>query len=123
MNLIRRVWLASSCVFLTKLVFTDGNNKGNTLSSQSGRYVFGQVSEMARDQYLLDTQTGRMWNIKQSTEGGEVLVPIMFTIPGSENYSNVPIAYMGLYKKNSNTSSEDLNSSPTIENQRRLPNN
>jgi hypothetical protein len=34
---------------------------GSVLSASGGRYVFGQVSEARRDQYLLDTQTGRLW--------------------------------------------------------------
>lgn len=31
------------------------------LSAQGGRFIFGQVSSFRRDQYLLDSQTGRMW--------------------------------------------------------------
>lgn len=34
-----------------------------TLSSAAGRYVFGQINGMARDQYMLDTQTGRLWQL------------------------------------------------------------
>lgn len=34
-----------------------------TLSSASGRYVFGQINHLARDQYMLDTQTGRLWQL------------------------------------------------------------
>ena len=34
---------------------------GVVLGVSGGRYVFGQVSEYRRDQYLLDTLTGRMW--------------------------------------------------------------
>jgi len=33
------------------------------LESSGGRYVFGQISEYRRDQYMLDTKTGRLWNI------------------------------------------------------------
>lgn len=33
------------------------------LSAAGGRYVFGQISAMRRDQYLLDTQTGRVWQL------------------------------------------------------------
>jgi len=33
------------------------------LSSSNARYVFGQISEYRRDQYMLDTQTGRLWQI------------------------------------------------------------
>lgn len=31
------------------------------LSSPGGRFVFGQISEFRRDQFMLDTQTGRLW--------------------------------------------------------------
>lgn len=31
------------------------------LSSENGRFVFGQISEYRRDQYVLDTKTGRLW--------------------------------------------------------------
>lgn len=33
------------------------------LSSEGGRYVFGQVSDARRDQYMLDTKTGRLWRV------------------------------------------------------------
>lgn len=35
------------------------------LSSSNGRFVFGQVSEFARYQYMLDTQTGRLWQVSE----------------------------------------------------------
>lgn len=28
-----------------------------------GRFVFGQVSDLGRDKFLLDTQAGRLWQI------------------------------------------------------------
>ncbi|CAH1092829.1 hypothetical protein [Candidatus Nitrotoga sp. 1052] len=31
------------------------------LSSPGGRFVFGQISDFRRDQFMLDTQTGRLW--------------------------------------------------------------
>lgn len=33
------------------------------LKSENGRFVFGQISDWRRDQYMLDTQTGRLWKI------------------------------------------------------------
>jgi hypothetical protein len=44
---------------------TTTKDTGKVLSSASGRYVFGQISEYRKDQYLLDTQTGRLWRIVQ----------------------------------------------------------
>lgn len=34
-----------------------------TLATPGGRYVFGQISDFRRDQYMLDTYTGRLWQI------------------------------------------------------------
>ena len=33
------------------------------ISTDGGRFVFGQVSEMRKDQFMLDTKTGKMWRI------------------------------------------------------------
>ena len=46
------------------------------LSSPTGRYVFGQVSDFRADQFLLDTQTGRMWQIVVDKEGVKKLQPL-----------------------------------------------
>lgn len=32
-----------------------------SLSTTQGRFVFGQISEYRRDQYVFDTATGRLW--------------------------------------------------------------
>lgn len=46
------------------------------LASSNGRFVFGQISEYRRDQYMLDTQTGRLWAIvvrkAKNPDGSEV---------------------------------------------------
>ena len=33
------------------------------LNSANGRFAFGQVGTFRSDQYLLDTQTGRLWKV------------------------------------------------------------
>lgn len=33
------------------------------LTNGRGRYVFGQISGFARHQFMLDTQTGRLWQV------------------------------------------------------------
>ena len=48
------------------------------LSSDGGRYVFGQVSEFRRDQYLLDTKTGMMWSPVMCSDSIERLQPVKF---------------------------------------------
>ncbi|MHB8916205.1 MAG: hypothetical protein ACYC4K_10390 [Thiobacillus sp.] len=39
-----------------------------TLGSANGRFVFGQISDFRSDQYMIDTQTGRLWQIVERTD-------------------------------------------------------
>jgi hypothetical protein len=43
---------------------------GKVLSSTGGRFVFGQISDSGKDQFMLDTQTGRLWRIAESSDVG-----------------------------------------------------
>lgn len=68
---------------------------GKVLSSANGRYVFGQVSEFRRDQYMLDTQTGRLWKIvnakSKGANGSETSYEILEWVPYSpENIDAAP---------------------------------
>ena len=36
------------------------------LSSANGRFVFGQISNSSKDQFMLDTFTGRLWRIAET---------------------------------------------------------
>jgi hypothetical protein len=40
------------------------------LCSATGRYVFGQISDSSKDQFMLDTLTGRLWRIAESGDIG-----------------------------------------------------
>ena len=48
------------------------------LSSGAGRYVFGQISDYARHQFMLDTQTGRLWQIVVDKEKVVSLDPVKY---------------------------------------------
>ncbi len=59
-----------------------------TLSLENGRFVFGQISEYRRDQYVLDTKTGRLWQkvVAKVGEAGKetevnILQPIFYEAP------------------------------------------
>ena len=43
---------------------------GKVLGCAGGRFVFGQISDSSKDQYMLDTQTGRLWRIGESSDVG-----------------------------------------------------
>jgi len=59
-----------------------------TLSNPSGRYVFGQISEYRKDQYMLDTQTGRLWSITVTNLAKEGAAPVEMTALSPVLYSD-----------------------------------
>lgn len=48
------------------------------LSSPNGRFVFGQISGSSKDQFMLDTVTGRLWRIGESGKVGTFLKAIPY---------------------------------------------
>lgn len=48
------------------------------LGCPGGRYVFGQISDSSKDQFMLDTVTGRLWRIAESGEVGAYLRPVHY---------------------------------------------
>jgi hypothetical protein len=61
----------------------DGPSTSNVLASPPNRYVLGQISGFRRDQFLLDTMTGRAWVIVTDKAGNYSFERIPFT-PGDE---------------------------------------
>jgi hypothetical protein len=53
-------------------------DKGKVLSSAGGRFVFGQISDSGKDQFMLDTLTGRLWRVGESSDVGMHLKPIPY---------------------------------------------
>jgi len=52
--------------------------KQEVLSSENGRFVFGQISDASKDQFMLDTVTGRLWRIAETGEIGMFLRAIPY---------------------------------------------
>lgn len=88
-------------LFFSFNALADASNKAkivnSQLSSASGRFVFGQVSDMARDQFMLDTQTGQLWSIALTDiniEGVKkeitILRPIFYTNGALDSFSVTP---------------------------------
>ncbi len=48
------------------------------LSSPCGRYVFGQISDSTKDQFMVDTFSGRLWRIAESGRLGMYLKPVPY---------------------------------------------
>lgn len=48
------------------------------------RFVFGQISEYRRDQFMLDTLTGRLWRVvnqKTNSSGSEEGITVLEPVP------------------------------------------
>jgi hypothetical protein len=48
------------------------------LSSPNGRFVFGQISASSKDQFMLDTATGRLWRMGESGKVGIFLKAVPY---------------------------------------------
>ncbi|WP_404422972.1 hypothetical protein [Nibricoccus sp. IMCC34717] len=53
---------------------------GQVLAAPGGRFVFGQISGFARHQYMLDTQTGRLWRIVVTNANVTALEPVPYAL-------------------------------------------
>lgn len=48
------------------------------LSAPNGRFVFGQISGSSKDQFMLDTATGRLWRMGESGKVGIFLKAVPY---------------------------------------------
>ena len=59
------------------------------LSSPTGRFVFGQISDSSKDQFMLDTATGRLWRISERGDIGLYLSSVLYCT-AEDKYSVLP---------------------------------
>ena len=69
-----------------------------TLCSESGRFVFGQISDSSKDQFMLDTQTGRLWRISETGRIGLFLQTVPYKSL-DEEYRDLPASSLKPKKK------------------------
>ena len=48
-------------------IAADAENRNRVLSSPGERFVFGQTSIARADQFMLDTKTGRLWQLSSTS--------------------------------------------------------
>ena len=94
---MRTFILAAGVVFATSSLQVQAQSTpGTALSSPAGRFVLGQISSMRRDQFMVDTQTGRLWTIVCTKTGpagdctSQALQPVMYVDSAGENFSLAP---------------------------------
>jgi hypothetical protein len=56
----------------------ESKSTGRILGSSTGRYVLGQISDNAKEQFLFDTQTGRLWRLTMTDDSMMVLKEIPY---------------------------------------------
>lgn len=83
--MIKKILFTSvlSIIFLSSNITFAQDNEGyphGVLSSNGKRFVLGQISQLARDQYMLDTETGRLWQIVQGEKGNTVLQMVPYVM-------------------------------------------
>jgi hypothetical protein len=99
---MKRNLLAAACSLLLPLAQAADPVKvippqQKTLASPGGRYIFGQVSDFRSDQYMLDTQTGRLWRVvlrpAKGADGSDAggSFPVLDVVPyvGTDNKISV----------------------------------
>lgn len=62
----------------TSVLQCEDNGGLATLSTSSGRYVFGQVNHIRADQFMLDTKTGRLWHLGYMKDNRPILEPVKY---------------------------------------------
>ena len=92
MQSVRKTLLAASAAILISTIPQPASGQGfgmlsqpvpeqksyPALSTGGGRYVFGQISDSSRDQFMLNSLTGRLWRIGETGAVGLFLQPVPY---------------------------------------------
>lgn len=58
------------------------------IRNDTGRFVIQQLGEARRDQYVLDTRTGRIWQFGEDERRNSFLIPVPYNrIDGSKSFT------------------------------------
>jgi hypothetical protein len=82
--------LAFLVVILGSQSFAQGDAPGSVLAATGGRFVFGQVSPFAKHQYMLDTKTGRLWQLVLNSDNAPVLSPVFYSGVAGTTHLDAP---------------------------------
>jgi hypothetical protein len=59
----RALIVVALAVFAAPSSATEPPASGTVMAGHGGRFVFGKISDYRRDQFMLDTQSGRLWRM------------------------------------------------------------
>lgn len=72
---IKNLFLAAAILTIATSATANEDPSGSVIAASGGRFAFGQVSSFAKHQFLLDTQTGRLWKMVCVVEAGDITNP------------------------------------------------
>lgn len=58
-----RITVLAAILAIAPAAFAQNNYTAGTALSGNGRFVLGQISAYRKDQFVIDTQTGRVWRL------------------------------------------------------------
>jgi hypothetical protein len=67
-------------LFTLPVLAADSPEHGGVMGVSGGRYVYGQLGDNFTINFMLDTQTGRLWKSQVDKDRGFVLVPVTYTL-------------------------------------------
>lgn len=67
------------------------SSNAKVLGTDTGRYVFGQISDFRSDQFLMDTETGRLWRLVVDEKDNPKMEPVpIMQIRGEKGFTPEP---------------------------------
>ena len=90
--MIRMLMVATLVAISAQTAIAEEQPSVAVLSSPAGRWVYGQVGPNRADQFLLDTQSGRMWRMVLAKESLMLLEPVPFADQEGKAVSFTPPA-------------------------------
>jgi hypothetical protein len=93
LTLVSLAMLAGGIGFSSQVLAQSANSNQPAVLGGNGRFVFGQINEYNADQYMLDTQTGRLWRLVDTVDGTtSVLEPVAYALPDGRTQATPPSA-------------------------------
>ena len=77
-HIMKKILITTGLILASLSAFAQQNIQPAVLAAPGGRFVFGQISSFRSDQYMLDTQTGRLWQVVVDTNQVQTLQPVLY---------------------------------------------
>jgi len=82
----------ATAIFVSQISLAQDSEESpnGVLSSAGNRFVFGQISTFGRDKFMLDTETGRLWQLAVDANKNRLLQNVPYRMVNGKNCLNAP---------------------------------